>query len=196
MQLGFGGAAAAVFADQYVDAPLCKQQAFVIDEERPACANHVAACSAGVSVEGAQGPELLWRNFVQVLQRLTAQGEQGALEGGERFDQFAPICHFAPVIIRLRNPRRAAQGPARNIADGRGEGSVLADLRGGGVSGVQQQIDTLVANVSGQTFSTAITAHPYLAGQVRGHPANPGQAVDMLRAQGAGDGQRFGDPAQ
>jgi hypothetical protein len=37
---------------------------------------------AGVRAEGAQGPELLWRDFVQVLQRLFAQREQRALEGG------------------------------------------------------------------------------------------------------------------
>ncbi len=133
---------------------------------------------------------------MQVLQRLTAQGEQGALEGGERFDQFAPICHFTPVIARLRHPGLAAQRPARDATGSSSEGRVMADFRRVGVGGVQQHVDALFADVLRQTFSAAISAHPYLAGQVRRYPANPGQAVDMLRAQGTGNGQRLGDAAQ
>ena len=64
------------------------------------------------------------------------------------------------------------------------------------MGGVQQHVDALFADVLRQTFCAAITTHPHFAAQIARHPAHPGQAVDMLRAQGTGDGQRFGDAAQ
>ncbi|MNG01763.1 hypothetical protein D3C84_847560 [compost metagenome] len=61
------------------------------------------------------------------------------------------------------------------------------------MGGVDQQVDVFREQISGQALGPTKTANPNLTIQVTGHPANPGQAVDMLRAQGTGNGQCLGD---
>ncbi|MNP18921.1 hypothetical protein D3C76_1114240 [compost metagenome] len=64
------------------------------------------------------------------------------------------------------------------------------------MSGVDQQSDTLIANKLRQTLGTAVTANADLTLQVRGHPTDTGQAIDVLRPQRAGNGQGFGHTAE
>ena len=47
-----------------------------------------------------------------------------------------------------------------------------------------------------QGMAAAVAAHPHFAAQIGGHAADTGQAVNVLRAQGAGNGQCFGDAAE
>ncbi|MNG04614.1 hypothetical protein D3C84_877590 [compost metagenome] len=101
-----------------------------------------------------------------------------------------------PVIASLRLPCRTSQRPAGNPAQARCSCGVLADLRGVWVSGVQQQTDVLIANELRQPLGTAVTADANLALQIRRHAADPGQAVNVLRPQRAGDGQCLGDAAE
>ncbi|MCY1457975.1 hypothetical protein D9M71_753140 [compost metagenome] len=72
----------------------------------------------------------------------------------------------------------------------------MADLRGVGVGGVQQQVDALLGDETGQALGAAVAADAQLAGEVVGHLAEAGQAVDVVRAEPAGDGQRLADTAQ
>lgn len=196
LQFRLSSRAAAVLADQHIDPPPFEQFTLALDVKRPTGTDHFAAFITGVNVQGTQGPELFGRDFVQVLQRLTAEGEEGAVEGLQGLDQFAPVSHFAPVIAGLGLPGRTTQGPAGNGAGSGCLGGVVADLGGVGVGGVQQQVDAFGANELRQAFGAAVAADAHLAGQVGGDTANAGQAVDMLGPEGTGDGQGFGDAAQ
>ncbi|MNP12438.1 hypothetical protein D3C76_1046690 [compost metagenome] len=61
---------------------------------------------------------------------------------------------------------------------------------------VEQQINPFIAYELRQPFGTAIAADPNLAGQVRRHSTDTRQAIDVLRAEGSGNGQRLGHAAQ
>ncbi|MCY1443118.1 hypothetical protein D9M71_595180 [compost metagenome] len=82
--------------------------------KRPACTDDFATFITRTGFQSTQGPELLFRNFIEMLQGLAAKGEQRTPERPQRFDQFSPISHFAPVISGLRLPGRPSQGPAGN----------------------------------------------------------------------------------
>ena len=175
---------------------LLKQAPFVVDPERAAGADDLAAFVAGIRVQRAQGPELIGGNFVQMRQRFFAQREQRAFERRERRDQFVPVRHLTPIVAGLRLPDRTPQRPAFNTAGAGGQGCIAADLRGIRVCRIQEHIDVLLAHIAGQTLGTAVAADPYFTGQVSRHTAHPGEAVHVLWPQGAGNGQRFGDAAQ
>ncbi len=135
-------------------------------------------------------------DFVEVLQWFAAEGEQRAVERLQRCDQFGPVTDLAPVIACLRLPGGAAQGPAGNAGKPCRAGGVGADLCGVRVGSVEQQIDTFIGDELRQTLSAAIAADPNLAAQIARHPANAGEAVDMLWAERAGNRQRFSDTAE
>ncbi|MOA63619.1 hypothetical protein D3C78_1894090 [compost metagenome] len=64
------------------------------------------------------------------------------------------------------------------------------------MGGVEEEIDALLADVLRQAFRAAKTADTNLAPQIRRHPTDTGQAIDVLWPQCAGDGQGFGHTAE
>ena len=196
LELRLGRHTAAVLADQHIDSAALEQRPFIQNVEWPARANHFAALVARARFQRTQRPELLRWDLVQVLQWLTPQRKQRPAERFERVDQPRPVLDFAPVIPRLRLPGRAAQGPARDASVACGAGGIAADLRGIGMGGIDQQGDARLAQVAGQALGTAKAPDPHLALQVLRHAADTGQAINMLWAEAAGDGEGFSNTAQ
>ncbi|MNH25551.1 hypothetical protein D3C79_855500 [compost metagenome] len=64
------------------------------------------------------------------------------------------------------------------------------------MSGIEQQIDTFIANELRQPFGTTVATDANLALQIRWYPTYAGQAVDVLRSQRAGNGHGFGHAAE
>ncbi|MCY1173155.1 hypothetical protein D9M73_133090 [compost metagenome] len=61
---------------------------------------------------------------------------------------------------------------------------------------INQQRDAFSADEGSQAFSATIAADAHLARKVGRHAADTGQAINVPRAQGAGDGQGFGDATE
>ncbi|MNC59721.1 hypothetical protein D3C75_1095500 [compost metagenome] len=64
------------------------------------------------------------------------------------------------------------------------------------MSRIQQQINPFIADELRQAFGTAIATHTNLAVQIRRHPTDTGQAIDVLRPQGSGNRQGLGHAAE
>ena len=139
---------------------------------------------------------MIRRDFIQVLQGLASEGKQRSPEGFECLDQFGPVADFAPVIPGLWLPRRTPQRPTGDATQAGGGRGVLTDSGGVGMGGVEQQIDPFIADELRQAFGTAIAANTNLASQIRRHPTDTGQAVDVLWPQGSGNRQGLGDATE
>src|SRR5262249_27903242 len=157
---GFGGLAAAVLADQYIAAQACEQLTLAVQAERATRTDDLKALTSGLSLQAAHGPVLLRWNLGQVFQGFAAQGEKGSTEGLQVSDELGPARPLAPIVMGARLPAGTTQGPSRNprlLGSGRG---IAADLRGIGVSGIDQQADALIHNVAFQAVGSAEAAHP------------------------------------
>src|SRR5690606_32613547 len=128
-------------------------------------------------------------NRIEVLQGFAAKGEEGPLEGVQGERKFIPVVHRAPVVLRAWLPAGAAQCPAGNAGVLCGQGRVATDLRRIRVGDVEQQVDALLADATGQAGGADEAADSHLAAQVAGHLAQSGEAVDVCWAQTPGDAQ-------
>ncbi len=125
-----------------------------------------------------------------MLQRFAAEGEQRTAEAGAR----AAISSRQSATSRQSSPGPACQPGRRSAQQGhsgqsRGAHGVLADPCGVGVGGVHQQVEALLVDERRQPFGAAVAADPDPVGQVAGHLAQPGEAVEMRRTELAGEGQ-------
>ncbi|MNP57331.1 hypothetical protein D3C76_1521520 [compost metagenome] len=64
------------------------------------------------------------------------------------------------------------------------------------MSSIEQQINPFIADELSQAFGAAIATHAHLAVQIRRHPTDTGQAIDVLRPQGSGNRQGLGHAAE
>lgn len=199
IQLGTRTAAAGVFRDHQLRAMTLQQGAVVSFGKRPA--RHDDLCvRQGHCVGLIHKPQqvMVLGLDCEVLNMHPANCQEYPLRrASQRLNRCSDIRHMPPRIARLSGPGRSRQRRQRNLRFATRFNRISAHLGCKRMGGVYYMGDVILTNVSGQTFGSTKTAHPYWqwlrarfvdATGIRVNRRNPlfgngfGQGVGLCRA--------------
>lgn len=163
VDLGVGGAAAAVLGDDGVDAMLFEKRQFGLEGKRTAIENAngmVEHQRRHHRIDAADQIEMLRRRLGGM--RLLPAGcqEDAARRLAERGNGLGNRRNMRPAITGLFAPERAAQRDGRNAGQSGGLGGIGGNSRRIGMRCIDEQAELAVAQEAGEPFGAAETANP------------------------------------
>ena len=202
-ELRFGRGAAAVLADDRVDAVPAQQRQLVLEPKRPA-RQHDLGCGEGVRRIGRldradQEPQAVEAG--ECRQLLPADGEEHASgRTAQRRDGLVPVRDRFPAVARDRLPCGARQ-PEQPRAHARaGFRRVPAHAHGKRMGRIDDRADVVVPQECGKAVDAAEPADPQLAGHRPRSRHAAGQRADDAQAgkadRGVCDGKSFARAAE
>ena len=128
------------------------------------------------------------RGLPERRQILAADGEEHAPRlGAQRIRRGIDVGHARPTVARRLLPGRTQHRETGDSGGGSGGNGIGGNRGGEGVGGVQDRIDPVRAEITGEPVRAAEAADPGLQRRRRGGPRHPGERQGSIETIVAGD---------